>query len=66
MTFGERAVALSGLAMRALGWRPDHFWTATPAELAAAFSDPAVPAAPLDRGELTRLMEHDDARLSRR
>jgi len=25
-----------------LGWRPEEFWTATPAELAAVFADEAV------------------------
>lgn len=34
MTFGEAAARLAGLA-GVLGWRPDDFWSATPAELAA-------------------------------
>ena len=33
--FGLAAVALAGMMARALGWRPDEFWRATPAELAA-------------------------------
>ena len=33
--FGDLALRLSALAARLLGWRPDHFWSATPAELTA-------------------------------
>ncbi len=33
--FGESAARLAGLAGAVLGWRPDEFWRATPAELAA-------------------------------
>ena len=39
--FSDSATRLAGLAGAALGWRPDAFWRATPAELAcvlAAFS----------------------------
>jgi len=58
MTFGERASAWSGVAARHLGWRPDTFWQATPAELLAALTPPA-PDAPLTRETLQRLMEQD-------
>ncbi|WP_156447450.1 phage tail assembly chaperone, partial [Blastomonas sp. CCH1-A6] len=34
--FADAARALSGLAARLLGWRPQEFWQATPDELAAA------------------------------
>lgn len=33
--FSECARKLGGLAGAVLGWRPDEFWHATPAELAA-------------------------------
>jgi hypothetical protein len=33
--FSEAARRLAGLAGAMLGWRPDEFWSATPAELAA-------------------------------
>ncbi len=59
--FGPAAAALAGLAARMLGWRPDEFWSATPAELAAALSPP-VAGVPLGRPELDRLMEDDNAR----
>jgi uncharacterized phage protein (TIGR02216 family) len=55
MRFGERAVALAGLAARLLGWRPDEFWRSTPTELAAALHDEAVE--PVAGDELARLME---------
>lgn len=58
-SFGVSALALCGLAARALGWRPDDFWGATPAELAACLADPAAPPAPLGRAELARMMESD-------
>lgn len=33
--FAEGAVRLAGFAGAVLGWNPDAFWRATPAELAA-------------------------------
>ena len=35
--FADDAARLAGLAGALLGWRPDEFWTATPAELASVF-----------------------------
>lgn len=62
-SFGAAALRLSGAASRRLGWRPDDFWNATPAELNAALAMPAGPAAHgLNRAELNRLMEPDDGR----
>jgi uncharacterized phage protein (TIGR02216 family) len=55
MKFGERATLLAGAAARLLGWRPDEFWGATPAELAAALQDETVE--PVAGDELERLME---------
>jgi hypothetical protein len=34
--FGEAAARLCGAASLLLGWRPDEFWNATPAELGLA------------------------------
>lgn len=57
--FGPGAGRLAGLAARALGWRPDEFWRATPAELAAILA-PAAPAGqPLSRTDLNRMMERE-------
>jgi uncharacterized phage protein (TIGR02216 family) len=55
--FAVAAKQLAGLAGALLGWRPDDFWKATPAELAAVLG--ALPgegegAGPVD---LDRLME---------
>ena len=38
MNFGEAAARLSSAASVLLGWRPDEFWRATPAELALAMN----------------------------
>lgn len=59
-TFAASALTLIPLAARALGWTPDTFWAATPADLAAALADPAAPAAPLTRADLDHLLEHDN------
>jgi uncharacterized phage protein (TIGR02216 family) len=59
--FGEGARRLSWVAARVLGWRPDEFWQATPAEFAALLA-PEAPAhaRPLSRAEMNRLMERDN------
>jgi hypothetical protein len=57
-TFTDSAVRLAGLAGALLGWRPDEFWRATPAELAAVLEalmpEPSAAVSPAD---LARLME---------
>jgi hypothetical protein len=70
-TFAAGAARLAGVTPRLLGWRPDDFWNATPAELATIFAavlrsldelgtqDERVSGTPLTRGELTALMEQD-------
>lgn len=56
--FSDAAARLAGLAGALLGWRPDEFWRATPAELAAVFAALAGGgAAPVTRDELARLRE---------
>jgi len=56
--FSDAAAQLAGLAGALLGWRPDEFWGATPAELAAVLQamtgDAPAPASALD---LARLKE---------
>jgi uncharacterized phage protein (TIGR02216 family) len=56
--FSESAARLAGLAGALLGWRPEEFWRATPAELGAVLEAmlPAEPAAG-SRADLERLME---------
>jgi hypothetical protein len=65
-TFAAGARRLAGIVPRVLGWRPDDFWNATPAELTALFTavlrqarDERTGGTPLTRGELTALMERD-------
>ena len=36
MSFGAAAARLTSAASLLLGWRPEEFWNATPAELALA------------------------------
>lgn len=58
--FTAAALRLAGVATRAFGWVPDHFWQATPAELAATLAtDDAAATAPLSRTELDALMERE-------
>ncbi len=49
---------LAGLTGAVLGWRPDEFWAATPAELATIF-DALTPRAeaPPTQGDVARLQE---------
>ena len=58
--FGDAAARLAGTVPLLLGWEPDIFWNATPAELAAILAPEAAGApAPLSRKEFDRLMERD-------
>ena len=59
-SFGVVAMRHAGLAARALGWRPAEFWAATPAELAACLAPPGDTETPVNRADLTRMMETDD------
>ena len=57
--FSDSAGRLAGLAGALLGWRPDEFWRATPAELAAVLLalTGGAGAAPVTHDELARLKE---------
>jgi uncharacterized phage protein (TIGR02216 family) len=58
--FASGAGLLAGQIPRLLGWRPEDFWDATPAELAAILTTfEQADAAPLSRGELDKLLEQD-------
>ena len=58
MSFAEAAGRLAGVAGALLGWRPDEFWKATPAELAAVLGALAPEVGEgVGRAELARLME---------
>ena len=63
--FAEGAGRLAGIAGWLLGWRPDEFWRATPAELASVLraargqevlGEAALGGAGVDGAELARLM----------
>jgi hypothetical protein len=59
-TFAACALQMAGLVPRLLGWRPDEFWNATPAELAAILIPPAgTDGDPLSRRNLALMMERD-------
>lgn len=55
--FGEAAARLSGAASLLLGWRPDEFWNATPAELGLAMSISAESGEPPDPKTIAALRE---------
>ncbi len=53
--FAEAAERAAGLSAWLLGWRPQEFWTATPAELAVGLKfliEKQSGAAPLTRAEV--------------
>ena len=54
---GPGFVRLAGLAGALLGWGPDEFWSATPAELAAVFAALAPQEARADATLLNELKE---------
>lgn len=60
MTFAECARRAAGIAAK-LGWRPDVFWAATPADLLNALG-PTPDGEALVGVELRQLMERDDGR----
>ncbi len=57
--FAPRAVRLAALAARALGWRPEDFWQATPAELALSLGQEGEGEAPPSRADILRMIEQD-------
>ena len=62
--FAEGAGRLAGIAGWLLGWRPDEFWAATPAELALSLSPGAgegLAGDPPSRSEMMAMMERETA-----
>lgn len=55
--FSDAAARLAGLSGALLGWRPEEFWSATPAELGAVLGGMRSGEAPASTGDLARLME---------
>ena len=58
-SFAASATKLAGLAARALGWTPETFWNATPAELCACLGAGDSAAQPPSREEIAALIERD-------
>jgi uncharacterized phage protein (TIGR02216 family) len=58
MMFTDAALKLCGLSALLLGWRPDEFWSATPAELECVLTA-LVPQteAPPDIDAIQKMME---------
>lgn len=57
--FSGSAVRLAGLAARLLGWTPDTFWNATPAELAASIGPLEQAETPPSREEIAAMIERE-------
>ena len=55
--FALAAARLAHFASALLGWRPDEFWHATPAEMAVAISPPGEADNAPDRALVEALME---------
>jgi len=61
--FGEAARRLAGTAAGLLGWTPETFWRATPAELMAALLPPGNEGEFPNKKDIAALMERfPDAR----
>ena len=60
-SFSVYTTRLAGLTGAVLGWRPDEFWSATPAELAAILTALAPEPDALDAQLIARMKEqHPD------
>ncbi len=58
MSFAGAAARAVRVAAALLGWRPEDFWAATPADLRLALGlDDGGDAAPADAAMMARLME---------
>lgn len=55
--FSNAAQRLAGIAGALLGWRPEEFWTATPAELAAVLAAMTGGEVAASTDDLARLKE---------
>lgn len=55
--FATAASRLAGLTGGLIGWRPEEFWSATPAELEAIFTALAPSQEAADQSLIARLKE---------
>ena len=58
--FADMALRCAGLSARTLGWTPETFWNATPAELLACATSGDATETPPSRAEIARMIERDD------
>ena len=56
-SFGDGAARLCHAAAVLLGWRPDDFWNATPAELSLALRPPGDGGEAIDRVTIDALKQ---------
>jgi Phage tail assembly chaperone protein, TAC len=56
-SFAASATKLAGLAGALLGWRPEEFWSATPAELAVIIAALSPSGDAADADLISRLKE---------
>jgi len=54
--FGEQARRFAGMAAQLLGWTPETFWNATPAELCDALMPPGEAGEPPSKAAIDALM----------
>ena len=57
MSFADSALKLAGQTALLLGWRPDDFWNATPADLATILSALSPSGDAADGATLSQLMK---------
>ena len=58
--FGACALRWAALSTQALGWRPDEFWNATPADLRNALGSTGTAGPSVTHDDLARLIERDN------
>ena len=58
-SIADMAQILCPLAAQMLGWRPQEFWDATPAELALCLAQPQTGAPSMNRATFEQLMKDD-------
>lgn len=56
-SFGNAAVSLGHVAAALLGWRPNDFWEATPAELAACLNLSGEDVGPVNSDTIEQLRQ---------
>ena len=57
--FADAAQRLCPLAAQRLGWRPEEFWRATPADLLLCLAPPPAQYAQVTRETLIQMMKDD-------